>query len=157
MALPGISTQRREEIVWAWLEEVLRGYPDPTSRFLRSEPDPFRNPAGRLLREQLPALFDSLLQGSATGIRAALGEIIRLRSVQDFTPGQAVGFLAELKPVLRKALSDAEALAVLNRRIDEAEVVAFKLLRECRERIDRIKEGERKRRFYVLERIEATR
>ena len=90
-------------------------------------------------------------------IRAALGEIIRLRAVQDFTPGQAVGFLAELKPVLRKALSDAEALAVLNRRIDEAEVVAFKLLRECRERIDRIKEGERKRRFYVLERIEATR
>jgi hypothetical protein len=157
MSLQGKLAERREEIVAAWIEEVLRGYPQATARFLRSERDPFRNPAGWLLREKLPALFDSLREGSRGGIRTALREIIRLRAVQDFTPDRVVGFLADLKPVLRKALLDAEALTVLDGRIDEAERIAFDLLRECRERIRRIQAGERKRRFFVLERIEATR
>jgi hypothetical protein len=153
MAAEVLLVRKRDEIVQAWLEAVLRTYPEQTSRFLLEEADPFRNPVGRILRQGIPALFDSLVDGSPPEIRSATEEIIRLRAVQDLTPGQALGFLHLLKPVLRGALTP-EIIARLEERIDEAARIAFDVWLDCRRQIGEIQARERKRRIYVLERIQ---
>jgi hypothetical protein len=148
-------------IIEAWLARTLQTYPEHTSRFLLQEKDPFRNPVGHTLKEAFPALFDQLVGGmdSAT-ITPVLDGIVRIRAVQDFTAGQAVGFLFLLKKVVREALRgeirgypDGDGLAAVEGRIDEMALLAFDLFMKCRERMYEIKANEAKRRIYVLERM----
>ncbi len=152
---------KKGAIVREWLMRTLQTYPEHTSRFLLQEKDPFGNPVGHTLKEAFPALLDQLIGGmDATTITAVLDGIVRIRAVQDFTAGQAVGFLFLLKKVVREALQDelqrrpdGDGLAALEGRIDEMALLAFDLFMKCRERIYEIKANEAKRRIYVLERM----
>lgn len=170
---------RKSAIVRAWLARTLQSYPGNTSRFLAQEKDPFRNPVGHTLKEALPVLLDQLLWGMDTDrVTPALDSIVRIRAVQDFSAGQAVAFVFLLKPVIREVLhfpphpplspgtryplgevggedkgegaNQLEALAVLERRIDEMALLAFDLFMGCRERIYEIKANEARRRLEVL-------
>lgn len=144
----------RESVIREWFERTLRSYPEQTSRFLRGERDPFRNPVGSTLREGLAVLWDGLLdRRDSSQVSAALDSIVRLRAVQDFPPSRAVGFLFELKAILREMAPEAD----LDRRIDELALEAFDLYAGCREKIFEIKAGEARRRVFVPERLEMKR
>ncbi len=144
---------RRDVIVEEWFVRTLAAYPDQTSRFLRSEKDPFRNPVGSTLREGLAVLVDELLAGmDAARVRAALDLIVRMRAVQDFDADQAVAFLSPLKEILRGRAAERD-VAALEARLDEMALLASDLYVRCRERIREIQAGEARRRTYVAERV----
>jgi hypothetical protein len=150
---------KKTAIIEAWLTRILQTYPEHTGRFLSRERDPFHNPVGSTLKDALPVLFDGVLEGMDTAqVTPALDSIVRIRAVQDFTAGQAVGFVFLLKKIMREALGhetnrgpNGGDLAAVEGRIDEMALLAFDLFMRCREKIYEIKANEAKRRIYVLE------
>jgi hypothetical protein len=144
---------RRGAILGKWLERTVATYPLQTSRFLRNEKDRFRNPVGHTLREGLAVLLDQITgEMDAATTRAALEDIVRLRAVQDFSPGQATGFIFLLREILCEELAEGVP-PVWQKRIDETALLAFDLYVRCREEIVEIKAREAQRGFYVRDRM----
>lgn len=152
---------RRAAIVDAWLARTLQTYPEPTSRFLVREQDPFRNPVGQAFKEAFPVLLDEVLGGMDAGrLTPALERLVRIRAVQDFTAARAVAFVFALKGVIRDALRNesqaspnVEVLAAVDGRIDEVALLAFDLFMRCRESVYEIKANDARRRASLLERM----
>jgi len=147
---------KREEILGDWLSRTLESYPEQTQAFLRRERDRFRNPAGRILREGLAVLLDEILgEMDPERTNPALLEIVRLRNVQDFTPGRAVGFVFLLKETLRgdpELRADPAAVEAVFERVDRLILQAFDLYVQCREKMAQIRVDEARRRVFMLER-----
>lgn len=164
-ALSGLLSEalarRRGAVIDAWLARILRGYSGSTARFFLEEKDPFRNPVGQAFKRGLPVLFDQLVgEMDPAALKAALDDIVRIRAVQDFTAGEAVAFVFDLKEVVRAALREGDAagmtgidLEPLDGRIDEMALAAFDLYLECRERLLEIRVHEMQRRMFLLERM----
>jgi RsbRD-like negative regulator of sigma factor len=152
-----VPVQTKELIVESWLERILRTYPCQATGFLKNEKDPFRNPVGHAFKEALPILLDEILLGmDKEKILPALDAIVRVRAVQAFTASQAVGFVFELKEVLRQACPQAN-LDLLYPRIDEIAMMAFDIFEECREKLHQSRVNETRRRVFVLERAMSAR
>ncbi|MFP5210620.1 MAG: RsbRD N-terminal domain-containing protein [Acidobacteriota bacterium] len=121
-------------IVERWVDRALKSYPSEMHSFLGGEKDPFRNPVGNTFRENLAALVHELLGTmDKEKIAGALDGLVRLRAVQNFTPGEALHFVFDLRPVIGEvsgAISDP-----LQSRIDELALMAFDQYMSCRERI----------------------
>jgi hypothetical protein len=145
--------QKRDAILEQWLEQTLASYPSQTARFLRDENDRFRNPVGQTLKEGLATLLDQITGEMDTAkIRPALESIVRLRAVQDFTAGQATGFVFSLREILYENLEGGGPPS-WQKRIDEMALLAFDLYMRCREEIYHIKARERQREVFVWERM----
>ena len=153
-----VPEQQRNAVIREWLARTLQTYPEQTSRFLFRDEDPFRNPVGHALKKGLPVLFDEITGDFNMGrIGPVLDEIVRIRTVQDFTASQAVGFIFFLKPIVRDKMERDEAsLIILDSRINTTALLAFDLYTQCREKIHEIKVGEARRRVYMLERTANT-
>lgn len=150
---------RGEAIARRWRELVFETYPDQTVHFLNAERDPFRNPVGATISSEIEKLCEALLEGAGEErLRPHLDAIIRIRNVQDFGAGQAVGFVFLLKRAVREELGTPEAaglpeaLAELDDRIDRAALLGFDCYAACKEQLNRIRFDEMKRRVYWLER-----
>ena len=141
----------RQPILDDWLARIANSYPAQTARFLLNERDPFRNPVGSTFKENLPPLIDAVFGETDTAAAGPpLESMMRMRAVQDFTPGQAVGFLFLLKKVIRERLRPrGDEQVILENRIDELALAAFDLYVKCREQINEIKLNEARRSLYV--------
>ena len=162
MALTTVSAAIRDRFLEEWLACTLGTYPDETSRFLREQPDPFRNPVGHTLEASLRGLTAELFGGfDRARVTAWLDAVVHLRAVQDFSPADAVGFVALARRaadrVVEKGSPGVEpvALDVLGTRIDDMVLIAAGLLDRCREEIQAIGARAARRRVFVLERAQA--
>lgn len=155
MDLSSLLSARRDALAEAWFQRSLEAYPADTARFLRAERDPFANPVGASFRKGLPVLLDFLL-GKAGREEAsrALGEIVRIRAVQETVPSKSLGFLFPVRALLLSEAPAAakEARSALEGRVDELVMLAFDLWAADRERMADIKVHEMKRRMYMVER-----
>jgi hypothetical protein len=140
-----------------WFEGILATYPAETAKYLRSETDRFQNPVGRTIAPAIAQLFDALVAGENTDrLASCLEDIIRIRAVQDFSPAEAVGFVFQLKGAIRRELgSDPENglgkdLRSLDRRIDQAILLAFNTYVACREQLFQIRTKEIQRRTAAI-------
>ena len=154
MTLRDLLHSRRAAIQKRWLEKTLETYAPDTSAFFKRQKDQFANPVGQALRAGTQTMVDCLLdedEMDAEKICSALEEIIKIRSIQDFTPAQAVSFVFSLRPVIREELKgelDTARLAELARfeiRIDQLALFAFDVYVKCRERLYEIRVSEVKR------------
>ena len=128
-----------------WFASALECYSAETIRFLGVEKDPFRNPVGHTLRENLAVLLEQLLGGmDPEPAQAALENILRIRAVQDLTASQAVQFVFQLRPILRKFQAEAN-YEVLDARIDQLALWAFEEYARCRERLADLRISESRR------------
>ena len=128
-----------------WLASALQCHSEETARFLEAEKDPFRNPVGHTLRENLAVLLDQVLgKLEPQRVQAALENIIRIRAVQELTPSQALQFVFQLRPILRQSLTDANHEA-LDARVDQLALWAFDEYARCRERIADLRISESRR------------
>jgi len=157
MRLEQLLNKHREQILTSWFNALAGSYPQHTTQFLKSNPDPFANPVGAIARQSLGHIFQELLaDGDEKALAAALDPLIRVRAVQTlFTPSQATAFVLELKPILRHCLSDAgrggpldKELQAFDQRIDRLLLIAFDVFSACRETIYQIKASQEKSRFY---------
>lgn len=158
MSLLDLLLRSQTEIVEQWFHSLLASYPADTARFLDGESDPFRNPVGQTTKRALEMLFTGIIGARPVNeLRSPLDEIIRIRAVQDFTAADAVGFLMQLKPLLRDRLrgsahtnGNADLLRELETRIDAAILLAFDIYVECREQVFAIKANATRRRTEIL-------
>lgn len=142
---------KRAAIVRKWFDGLMDTYPAETADFLRNQKDQFANPIGQTTHQSLQTLFDLLVnEFDPEAVRAALDPVIRIRAIQDFTPSQAVGFVFQLKRIVRESLPglSAEALTALDHRIDELGLLAFDIYMRCREQIYDLKANEVKERTF---------
>jgi hypothetical protein len=157
MKLEDVLAKKRATIVKKWFDHVVDTYPTDTSRFLKSQKDPFANPVGNTTREGLGALFADLQAETLDTAAAAdhLDPIIRIRAVQHFSPGRATGFVFAIKSIVRGHLGGlgadrelADALAAFDGRVDQLCLIAFDCYMKCREKIYQIQASEQRNRFF---------
>lgn len=147
MSLEKFLSDKRSHIIKKWRDVIIETYPGDTQRFLRKEKDPFANPVGYSIRNEIGGLFDELIKGETIDkISASLDHIIRVRAVQDFRPSDAIGFVLQLKKVIRKELEDKDLMNgfssdfhTLEQRIDEIALLAFDIYSKCRQEIYEIR------------------
>jgi len=135
---------------------VVNSYPPDTASFLKGQKDQFSNPVGHTTKKVLEAVFDEVVSGmDRDTIVSFLDPIIRIRAVQDFTPSQAVGFILDLKNVIReklnKELKSAPVMAGLSEidaNIDRLCLIGFDIFVTCREAIYQLKVNTERDKIY---------
>jgi hypothetical protein len=165
MGLEALLKENREAILEKWSERIIGTYPDVTSKFLAKQKDRFRNPVGYAITQSIGPIYDQVASAmDADQLLEALDGIVRIRSVQDFTPTEAIGFVFQLKAVIRAEIGDRirrlerwDQLAELESRIDRVALLAFEKYTECRENLHQIRNREvDSRAARVLGRVQAS-
>lgn len=159
--------EHQAAIVQRWIERVLATYPEDTSAAFMRQKDPFANPVGHSVRMGTGGIFELLLDGVDAGgvdvekVRPHLTEIIKIRSIQQFSASQAVCFVFDLKEIIRaelgKAVVDprhASAWADVETQIDRIALEAFDIFAQCRQQVCDLRVNEVKRRVsWVMEKL----
>jgi len=137
--------KKRAAILSDWFDTIVCAYAEETATFLRGTKDPFGNPVGAALREELGTVLDGVVGGAEDEVvAAALDRIIRVRAIQDFTPSAAVGFVLHLKPILHRLVASDESASPddgprIDRSVDRLVLMAFDVYTTCREQIFEIR------------------
>ena len=158
MKLEDMLSQETALIVKEWFKLVIKTYPSDASRFLKQEENRFDNPIGYTISRELKNIFEELLNGvDSDSPSPFLDRILRIRAVQDFSPSQAVGFIFDLKKVIRTEMGSRirngggyDELLKFESRIDRLAMLAFDVYTKCREEIFEIRVNEIKNRASRL-------
>lgn len=159
MSLETLLTDSRSAVISKWRNLIIGSYPTDTQRFLKKEKNQFANPVGKTLVEDVEILYDALTTGKHTDkISTSLDNIVRIRAVQDFKPSQAVGFVLQLRKLIRdeleKSSQDSAAfqdeIASIEERIEDAALQAFDIYTQCCRKLYEIRVNETKRQVARL-------
>jgi hypothetical protein len=133
------------EILEKWVGRVADSYAAQSAAVRAPEPDPFCNPVGFLVRRSLSQLWEQLLgEMDPVVIDRALDAVMRLRAVQDISPGEAVGFVVQLRPLLQELPAERDR-ALLAGRVNQMAMAASDKYAECRQQIATIRVHEMER------------
>ncbi len=169
MVLEHLLSQKRAAILERWFQLILETYPADSSRLLKQDKDRFANPVGYTISQEIKTLYEELLQGMNTDrLAACLDNIIRIRSVQDFLPSQAIAFIFLLKRAVREELASeheekgaVEEILEFESRIDKLVLLALDTYMKCREKVFEIRvneaTAEKERALKLLERANLVR
>jgi hypothetical protein len=157
MGLPEILRERREALAGRWRELVLESYPPGAVAFLRQEKDGFRNPVGATIRQSIDELTAALItDASREGPSAALDAMVRMRAVQNFSPGETVGFVFLFRRALSDVLGDelagvpAAELMGLIARLEDLALEAWDRYAACRDKVSDLRAREAVASTYAL-------
>jgi len=165
MTLGNILSQNQKAILKRWFDLILETYPADTATIMRKEKNQFTNPAGSTISREIEVLFKNLCEGSPLEkCDASLDSILKIRSVQDFSPSKAVGFIFLLKRAIGERLKNEickEAITdewlQFQTRIDDLALQAFDLYMDCRNKICEIRvnqaRAEKEMAFKMMERM----
>jgi len=138
------------EILEKWIEKLANSHPQNAATLRAPKPDPFRNPVGYAIRMSLEQIWEQLQGGmDRDAIDSALDTVLRIRTVQDISPSEAVGFVIPLRWILRQAPGTFD-LALLENRIDQLMQAAFDKYTQCRDQLRAV-------RLHETERLTRTR
>lgn len=153
MALIDAMAARSDELAHKWAELILGTYPEQTQVVWRKNRDQFTNPVGNAILSATSELIPLLLAwDDAEAVARSLAQIVKIRAVQDFTPGQALSFVFLFKKLLRQEFSEklaasgglAELLA-FETRVDNLAIIAFDLYVAARDQVAQMRVEEVKR------------
>lgn len=145
--LKGLLEKKKTAILDRWFGLILETYPPNTSKVLKTERDRFVNPVGQTITKEIEALYGELTGGmNSETISKSLDNMIRIRSVQDFSPSKAVLFVHSLKKAIKDELAGEmrgadmfEEWLALESNIDDVCLRAFDVYMNCREKICEIR------------------
>jgi len=152
MKLNDLLEKEREAILKRWFDLILETYPADTVTLMRKEQNQFKNPVGATFSREIEILFKQLCGRVQNGeCRTSLDAILKIRSVQDFSPSKAVGFIFQLKKAIEETLKseicreqNIEAWRAFQSRIDALALQAFDTYMNCREKICEIRVNQAK-------------
>lgn len=152
MALENLLLQNKTTILKRWFDLILETYSADAVTLMRKERDQFRNPVGATFSREMEILFRQLCEGGQNGeCQTSLDAILKIRSVQDFSPSKAVGFIFQLKKAIEETLKreicreqNIEPWRAFQSRIDALALQAFDVYMECREKICEIRVNQAK-------------
>ncbi|MFO7892701.1 MAG: RsbRD N-terminal domain-containing protein [Longimicrobiales bacterium] len=161
--LQEILEGREDALVERWLDYVLAAYPADGSAVFKRRTDRFANPVGHTSRTSVEALYRSVVRGDEESAErtAHLENVVRIRAVQEMAPSEAVGWVLELKRVIRAELEargesgrHGAELRALEVRIDDLALEAFDLYVAFREELARLKVKEARRHVsWIVDRL----
>ncbi len=145
-----------DKIVDQWVDYTLSSY--KSSTFFKKGPDKFANPVGGNTREALGELFKLLSKNAdPEKFSAPLDQIMRIRSIQEFTASEAVAPIHAVKHITREILAkDSERkqfiadLYDFEFNVDLAVLAAFDQYMQCRERLYKVRIKEIKTGTHIL-------
>jgi hypothetical protein len=153
LQLSEILDSKKGAILSNWRKRIIATYPEDSHRFLGGVKDRFSNPIGAAIRSGTEALLTGLQAGdNQIDLCAALEELIKIRSVQDFSASQAVAFVLLLKKAIRDEIGPdlkrgddlKDQLLEFFGRVDALLLLAFDNYTDCREKIYSIRINELK-------------
>jgi hypothetical protein len=156
-----ILKENKQKIIDQWFDRIVNTYPKDTSRFIHREQDPFSNPVGNVTRNNIEKLFLQFLHEKTDPqfLMDHLDPILRIRAIQNFSASDAVGFILDLKPIVRNVTRGQKFSLELNdyvafeMRVDQLVLYAFDVFMSCKEKIYDLKANEvRNQSFEALER-----
>jgi hypothetical protein len=158
MSLDKLLEEKKSSILERWFDLILETYPPDTKQFLKKKKSRFTNPVAHEITRGMEGIFDQIIAGgSPEELTPFLDKVIRIRAVQDFTPSQALGFIFELKTLVREELAafdrddlSSDDLKKLERRIDELGLMSLDLYMKCREKLYELRVNEVKNRVGRL-------
>jgi hypothetical protein len=165
MELKDLLSRNEAAILQRWLNLILETYPADAATLMRKDKDQFTNPVGSTLSREIEVLFKKLCVGSQDEKRqGSLDSILKIRSVQDFSPSQAVGFVFLLKRAIGETLKNEickesvmDEWLKFQSSIDDLALQAFDAYMECREKICEIRinqaRAEKEMAFRMMERM----
>ena len=165
MLLKDLLSQNETVILKRWFDLILETYPIDTATLMRKEKDRFANPVGSTISREIEVLFRKLCEGSRDEkCQASLDAILKIRSVQDFSPSNAVGFVFLLKRAIGETLKNEiykepfiDEWLRLQSRIDDLALQAFDAYMDCREKVCEIRinqaKAEKEMAFRMMERM----
>jgi len=165
MELKDLLSRNEAAILKRWFNLILETYPADTATLMRKDKDQFTNPVGSTLSREIEVLFKKLCGGSQNErCQASLDSILKIRSVQDFSPSQAVGFVFLLKRAIGETLKNEickesvmDEWLKFQSSIDDLALQAFDAYMECREKICEIRvnqaRAEKEMAFRMIERM----
>jgi len=152
-------------ILERWFHLILETYPSDTANLMRKGKNQFTNPVGSTISREIEVLFGKLCEGiQDEKCQASLNSILKIRSVQDFSPSKAVGFIFLLKRAVGETLKGEickepviDEWLKFQSRIDEMALQAFDIYMNCREKIYEIRvnqaKAEKEMAFRMMERM----
>lgn len=156
--LNALLSQKKESIMGRWLALIFGTYPEDFARFMSNQKDRFNNPVGYTIVNNAAPIYDAVCKNeSPETVAASLEGIIKVRSVQDFSPSEALSFVVLLKQAVREELADDLDSVSIHRElmmfediVDRFTGFALDMYSRIRERIFEIKVNEIKARSYKL-------
>ncbi len=152
-------------ILERWFNLILETYPSDTANMMKKDKDQFTNPVGFTISRGIEVLFEKLCEDiQDEKWQNSLNSILKIRSVQDLSPSQAVGFIFLLKKAIEEILKNEifreslmEEWLRYQSRIDALALRAFDLYMDCREKICEIRinqaKAEKEMAFRMIERM----
>ena len=164
MTLKDLLQKNKTAIAERWLDRTLETYASRTAVFFKQTKDPFANPVGQALRSATKAIVDELCEAefplgseSANRLCAHLEDVIKIRSVQELNPSQALSFVLYLKQAIREVLEEElrdPGLVVewmtFETRVDQLVLFAFDIYVKLREELFELRVNEIKRTGFRL-------
>ena len=163
--LKELIEKKRKEILKRWFDLIVETYPSDAATLMKKDRDPFTNPVGSTILREIEILFSGLCEGcDPKKILGSLDSILKIRSVQDFSPSKAVEFVFLLKKAIGEVLKGdiekegaMEEWQTFQSRIDGMALQAFDIYVDCREKIYEIRakqtRAEKEIAFKMMERM----
>jgi len=151
MKLQDLLIDNRTAILEKWFQLILESYPAESVKFLGQKKDRFANPVGYSISHGINDLFNELIDEPAENFKSALDEIVKIRSVQDFSPSQAIAFIFLLKLAVYEILEKEIVKNLLHKdlrsfeaKIDRMALIAFDSYMESKRKLFDIRVKEAK-------------
>lgn len=168
MVLNDLLREEKKNILERWFALILETYPADAADLMGKGKNQFTNPVGYTVSQEIEPLFEGLLADAEAGkFSASLDSILKIRSVQDFAPSKAVGFIFLLRKAIEETLKDEnlkgpvlEEWLKFQPKIDDLALVAFDVYMGCREKICEVRinraRAEKEMAFRMMERMTHT-
>jgi hypothetical protein len=165
LTISDLLSKNRSAILKKWFDLILETYPSDAATLMKKNRDAFTNPVGSTILREIEILFSGLCEEcDPQKMSGPLDSILKIRSVQDFSPSKAVEFVFLLKRVISEVLKgDIEKEGVMEEwqtfqsKIDSMALQAFDIYVDCREKIYEIRakqtRAEKEMAFKMMERM----
>jgi hypothetical protein len=165
LTISDLLSKNRNAILKRWFDLILETYPSDAATLMKKDRDAFTNPVGSTILREIEILFSSLCEGcDAKKMSGSLDSILKIRSVQDFSPSKAVEFVFLLKRAIGEVLKGdieregaMEEWQTFKAKIDDMALQAFDIYVDCREKIYEIRakqtRAEKEMAFKMMERM----
>jgi len=165
MMMRDLIKKNKAAILERWFNLILETYPANTAAMMKKDKNQFTNPVASTLSREIEVLFKNLCEGSQKEkCQSSLDSILKIRSVQDFSPSKAVGFIFLLKRAIGETLKNEickesvmDEWMKFQSQIDDLALQAFDIYMDCREKICEIRVNqartEKEMAFRMMERV----
>ena len=150
MEIKKLLVEKKDTILDKWIDQALSVYHPEGHKIFKRGKDQFANPVGFAVKSGLSNLYQVFCGEKEIGrVQEILEYLIKIRSVQDYAPSEAVAFLFILKQIVieeykqeKKVDPEIKDLLAFEEGIEKTALMVFDLYMASREQLYRVRLNE---------------